>query len=66
MKNKDENKWYSATESRPTKTGRYLVACRGIRTAVVRLYRDGYWHSWQEVLYWRPLPKIPKKSEGAK
>jgi hypothetical protein len=55
-----ENKWYSAKDYRPPKSGRYLVACRGIRTAVVRLYRDGIWHSFNEVLYWLPLPRIPK------
>ena len=60
---KIDDRWFEAKDYRPPKSGRYLVACRGLRSAVVRLYRDGYWHSVQKVLYWRPLPKIPKEGE---
>ena len=61
------NKWYSARE-KPPKKGRYLAVCRQFRSAVVRYYENGKWHSWQEVLYWQPLPKIPKemKNENTK
>ena len=55
-----EYKWLSAKDNPPPKKGRYLTVCIGFKSAVVRFYDDAKWHSWQDVLYWMPLPKIPK------
>ena len=57
---KAETKWIPVSERNPEKTGRYLVACEGIRGTVIRVYKDG-WSSLQEVTHWMPLPKPPKE-----
>ena len=58
-----DNKWLSAKDYLPPKNGRYLVVCRPFKSAVIRYYDNGKWVSWQEVLYWMPLPSIPKEAK---
>lgn len=62
---KVKNQWVSAKDCLPSRKGRYLTVCREFRSAVVRYYDKENWHSWQEVLYWMPLPKIPKEIKNA-
>lgn len=58
----NNSNWISCAVAQPSKNGRYLVACKGIRSAVIRLYNNG-WSSMQHVTHWQPLPRIPKKEE---
>lgn len=52
--------WIRTDMGVPTKRGRYLVVCKGIRKPVIRFYDNG-WCSLQEVTHWMPLPKPPKE-----
>lgn len=52
--------WFSVKDGNPKFYGKYLVACKGIDTAQIRLY-EGTWDSSEEVIYWAELPKIPRQ-----
>lgn len=54
-------KWRDARKKSPKKTGSYLAACPGITTPVIRQFENGAWRSTEEVHYWMPAPKLPKR-----
>ena len=62
MENNEKSKWIPCDLAQPVWNGRYLVTCKGIRSAVIRVYRNG-WESIQPVTHWQPLPRAAHKEE---
>lgn len=50
--------WISVKVKLPERFGNYLVVCKGINIAQIRLY-EGVWDSFAEVTHWMELPKLP-------
>ena len=55
-----DTKWIPTKEKNPPMNGRYIAVCNGIRSPVIRVYKNG-WSSLQEVTHWQPLPKMPNE-----
>ena len=53
------DKWISVKDRLPEQFGKYLVVCKGIDIAQIRLW-EGTWDSFVEVTHWMPLPELPK------
>ena len=53
------NEWISVKDRLPEQFGKYLVVCKGIDIAQIRLW-EGTWDSFAEVTHWMPLPELPK------
>lgn len=55
--------WISVEERLPEKFGKYLVVCKGIDIAQIRLW-EGTWDSLAEVTHWTYLPTPPTEKEN--
>lgn len=53
----DANKWIDVKDELPGKHGQYLVTCKNIDIAQIRLW-EGTWDSLEEITHWMPLPQI--------
>ena len=57
------NNWISVKDELPNQFGKYLVVCKGIDIAQIRLW-EGMWDSLAEVTHWMPLPAPPTEKEN--
>lgn len=60
----EKSKWVRCEDASPNHNGRYLTICEGVRTAVIRLYKNGAWNSMHRVLYWQELPRAPREDNN--
>lgn len=58
-----QSEWISVKDRLPEQFGKYLVGCKGIDIAQIRLY-EGTWDSLAEVTHWMPLPTPPAEKEN--
>ena len=70
MRNKREitdvqpvNQWISVDDRLPEEIGYYLVVIGNEMLISIDIaeYSEGYWHKHDKVLYWQPLPELPKE-----
>lgn len=68
---REENRWIPRSERWPEENQRYLIYPIDDEAEVAYL-KNGRFHFWDEycakpdeILYWRPLPELPKDKEGS-
>ena len=57
------NQWISVKERQPDKDDLYLVAVENEICVYIDIadYSNNQWHKHDEVIYWQPLPELPKE-----
>ena len=57
------NQWISVDDRLPEEIGYYLVVIGNEMLISIDIaeYSEGYWHKHDEVIYWQPLPELPKE-----
>ena len=57
------NQWISVKERQPDKDDLYLVAVENEICVYMDIadYSNNQWHKHDEVIYWQPLPELPKE-----
>ena len=57
------NQWISVDDRLPEEIGYYLVVIGNEMLISIDIaeYSEGYWHKHDKVLYWQPLPELPKE-----
>lgn len=57
-------KWISVKDRLPEEIGYYLVVIGNEMLVSIDIveYSENRWHKRDEVLYWQPLPEIPKEA----
>lgn len=56
------DRWISVKDRLPEEIGYYLVVIGNEMLISIDIaeYSEGYWHKHDEVIYWQPLPELPK------
>ena len=59
------NQWISVKDRLPEEIGYYLVVIGNEMLISIDIaeYCEGYWHKHDEVIYWQPLPELPKEGD---
>ena len=57
------NQWISVKDRLPEEIGYYLVVIGNEMLVSIDIaeYSENHWHKHDKVLYWQPLPELPKE-----